>query len=89
MTTEDEKLVEALAAYAHKAWSGRMEYLFEQCIDIEYPTAAKIVPVWAVLRWRCQMKTPYADLPEEEKVPDRQEALDILRIIRKISCSTE
>jgi len=72
-------LREALAEYAHDAWSGWMKYLFEKC-DVTGNTYAAI-PVWAVRRWRRQMNTPYADLPEEEKQSDREEADKMLAIM--------
>jgi Lar family restriction alleviation protein len=69
---------EALAEYAHDAWSGWMEYLFSKC-DQTGNTYATI-PTWAVRRWQRQMNTPYADLPEEEKESDRLEADRIIEV---------
>jgi hypothetical protein len=81
---------EALAEYAHEAWSGWMKYMFEKGerrgvfnihavggIDVEW-----IMPAWAVERWTRQMRTPYADLPEAEKESDRAEADKMLAICR-------
>lgn len=63
---------ERLAAYAHIAWSGWMEYLFQQATGNADGTI--MLPVWAVRRWQRQAATPYADLPEAEKQSDRVEA---------------
>lgn len=73
---------EALAAYAHEAWSGWMQYLFSKC-DCTGNTYA-VIPTWAVKRWQRQMNTPYADLPEEEKKSDREEAEKMLAIVGKV-----
>jgi len=72
-------LVEVLAAEAHAAWSGWMEYLFDKCESNDMGEA--ILPEWAVNRWMRQMTTPYADLSEEEKISDRKEAARYLKHI--------
>ena len=70
---------EKLAEYAHKAWSGWMVYLFSKCELKKDGTAT--IPKWAVDRWQRQAHTAYDNLPEDEKVSDRAEAHDILKII--------
>ncbi len=70
---------EALAEYAHKAWAGWMEYLFEKsipykCGEVQGYEGAVLIPKWAVDRWKRQMTTAYCDLPEAEKDSDREEA---------------
>lgn len=76
----EEQLREALAEYAHEAWSGWMEYLFSKSgLDSDYGT--RTIPAWAVDRWHRQMSTPYDDLPEEEKASDREEADRMLAIV--------
>ena len=74
-----EELREALAALCHEQWSGWMEYLFNNCEDIQGMTT---LPAWADERWRRQMMTPYAKLSEAEKESDRHEADRILGIMR-------
>ena len=76
----DEQKREALAAYAHTAWSGWMEYLFSKCIGPE-SDGGLIIPRDSVDRWLRQANTAYADLPEEEKESDRAEADKILAIL--------
>ena len=83
----DESITrEKLAEYAHKAWSGWMDYLFEKSIpykpgEIQAYKGAVIIPEWAVKRWKRQAKTHYAELPENEKESDRKEADSMLKII--------
>lgn len=85
-----ELMREALAEYAHEAWSGWMKYMFEKGILLNEkwmtPEPGKgniklLLPEWAVERWQRQMNTPYADLSESEKESDRQEADRMLAII--------
>lgn len=78
---------EALAEYAHEAWSGWMHYMFEKgsfwrSHDEEgNELRVYVMPQWAVERWMRQANTSYADLPESEKDSDRQEADRMLAII--------
>jgi hypothetical protein len=76
--TERGDIREQLAAYAHEAWSGWMQYMFSKCnLD---PRGRWFLPGWAAERWQRQMATPYARLPEEEKASDRAEAEKILAL---------
>ncbi len=68
----ESELREALAAYAHEAWSGWMNYLFEK--SARNPDGTVTIPAWAVERWTRQASTAYTDLPEQEKESDRAEA---------------
>ena len=77
---ESSETKEALADYAHQAWSEWMLYLFEKSQHNEDGTMT--IPAWAVERWTRQSKMPYNKLPEEEKGSDRTEAHQILTIIR-------
>lgn len=71
---------ETLAAYAHEAWSGWMEYLFSKTSPAP---AGQVIPLASVQRWSRQMRTPYADLPENEKQSDREQADRILETLRQ------
>jgi len=71
---------EKLAEYAHVAWSGWMKYMFSK-MTVNYDGTATM-PKWAVERWMRQMNTKYADMPEIEKKSDRDEADEILSIMR-------
>lgn len=72
-------MLEALANYAHSAWTGWMRYLFSKCEFL--PDGRAVIPAWAVSRWLRQIGTAYIDLPEEEKESDRREACRILEIV--------
>ncbi|OHD26961.1 MAG: hypothetical protein A2Y38_08065 [Spirochaetes bacterium GWB1_59_5] len=76
---EFEKLKEDLAAQAHTAWAGWMKYLFLKatpCTD-----GSVNIPAYLVARWQRQMLTSYAELPENEKESDREEARKYLAIL--------
>lgn len=77
----DDKTREALAEYAHTAWSGWMKYMFDQCKFQKDGTM--VIPAWAVDRWRRQMRTDYLNIHETEKQSDRDEADKILQIVGK------
>ena len=70
---------EALADYAHKAWSGWMAYLFEKSTLNSDSTVT--IPKWAVERWGRQVETPYVELPSNEKDSDRSEADKMIEIM--------
>ena len=70
---------EALASYAHQAWSGWMRYMFGR--SQRRPDGSLIVSPDLVARWERQSNTTYADLSEVEKASDREEADRISRII--------
>jgi len=76
--TEAEQ-VELLAEYAHNSWSGWMRYLMDQ--GTLNADGTWTIPAWAVERWRRQMITSYAELPENEKESDRVEARTILKTL--------
>ena len=75
----NDDMREQLAALAHAQWAGWMEYMFSKC-RADSPGGLTI-PMWAVERWQRQMNTPYAELPEEEKNSDREEADKVLQLI--------
>jgi len=77
----DNDLREALAAYAHEAWSGWMRYLFGKCFNND--AGELTIPAWAVARWTRQMNMAYWDLPLGEPDSDRAEADKMLEIIFK------
>lgn len=67
-----DKQIEALAEYAHEAWSGWMKYLFDQG-EADKDGGVRL-PRRSVDWWKRQMNTDYAKLSEEEKDSDRKEA---------------
>jgi hypothetical protein len=70
--------LEAFAEQAHKSWSGWMQYLFSfGKLDAWLNW---VTPNIKTKRWRRQMKTPYDELPEDEKESDRIEAREYLAL---------
>lgn len=76
-------LREKLAALAHEQWSGWMKYLFSKCEILPNGDLGElaVIPEWAVQRWKRQMETAYADLSEQEKNSDREEADRVLALL--------
>lgn len=56
-----------------------MKYLFEKSFRVE--DGSVLVDPMCVARWRYQMNTPYAELPEDMKKSDRDEADKIRRLL--------
>lgn len=71
---------EALAAYAHDAWSRWMRHLFEVCHQCD--SGEVIVPADLVRRWERQIATSYDDLSVREQISDQREADRILSVVR-------
>ena len=76
----NEAIRDALAAYAHDAWSGWMKYLFDK--SRRNPDGSVTIPPELVTRWRRQMLTDYADLPAAEQASDLAEADKMLAVLR-------
>lgn len=76
---------EDLANYAHEAWAGWMKYMMSKCValvpDDKSEPVKVAVPRALYDRWKFQVETNYADLPEEMKPSDRNEADKILAIV--------
>ena len=83
----ENDLREALAAYAHEAWSGWMKHMASKGSVVsrrrEYWVQVS-VPLSLVHRWERQMYTAYADLPESEKESDRAEADKMIAIVHEL-----
>jgi hypothetical protein len=77
----DDETRELLAAYAHDAWSGWMQYLFQH--GTQHADGSFTITADQVARWRRQMDTPYAALTTVEQASDRTEADAILRIVQR------
>ena len=65
--TKDE--VELLAAIVHERWSRWMRWMFAHWTEEN------------IARWKHQMNTPYAELPEHSKESDRKEARASIRAL--------
>ena len=62
-------LLETLADIEHERWSSWMQWMFDHWTDEN------------IERWKQQMLTPYADLPEHSKESDRKEVRKTLAAI--------
>lgn len=76
----DNATRDRLAVYAHNAWAGWMNYLFEK--SAANPDGTVTIPAWAVTRWQRQARTAYADLPETEQASDLAEADKMIGLIK-------
>ncbi len=74
----DELGLEELASLEHSQWSAWMRHLFGKCY--QGTGGSLIIPPHLVVRWQRQMKTPYSNLPPEEKESDRAEARRVLSL---------
>lgn len=75
-------LREELAALCHEQWSGWMGYMAGRmgfCSDAD--ESARLITTDDYARWMRQRRTPYAELPEEEKESDRIEADRIIALL--------
>lgn len=75
---KDRDLREALADQEHDRWSRWMKHQFDQGTFNDDGTWT--MPAEKVEHWTRQMTTPYADLFEEEKDSDREEADKTLKL---------
>ena len=73
---------EVVAAEMHAVWTHWMKYL--QANVVWQEGVGWIIPEHFILRWQRQMRTPYAELPEEEKQSDRHQAQKVLAVIERV-----
>jgi len=78
-----QEWIETVAAVQHEIWSHWMKYLFSQCPKLGVGvTFTRYIPAVKVARWRRQMNTPYAELSEEEKNSDRDQAKKVMDALK-------
>jgi hypothetical protein len=76
---DNKALREELAAYAHEAWSGWMNYLF--VMSRKNDDGSVTIPQGLVERWERQVATPYPLLLAKEQKSDLDEADKMLKIM--------
>ena len=81
VTREPDSVVESLAEYAHDSWCGWMRYMFSKGHRNE--SGAWAINEGSVERWTRQMRTAYADLSDDEKVSDKEQAAKILQVLMR------
>ena len=74
--------VEELADKMHDIWIRWMAYMFSK--NPPNKDGTWTMPKEFVYRWLRQMNTPYDELTEEEKESDRELALEVLDLLRKV-----
>ena len=75
----------AVADLCHVQWSNWTDYFFSKGTLNEDGTVT--IPVWAVERWKRQIKTPYKDLSESEQLSDLEEADKFISLIQQYNNS--
>lgn len=73
--------LEAIAAVEHERWAHWQRYLHEQCTPLD--DGSLLIPSHLARRWERQISTAYADLSEEEKNSDREQAHAYLAALRQ------
>jgi hypothetical protein len=68
---ESEKTVERLAAIEHDRWASWQRYVHDHCQRLD--GEALVIPADLAARWEVQIRTPYAELSEQEKESDREQ----------------
>lgn len=77
---KDKNLIELLAKHEHDRWVKWQEYMFSCCQKND--DGSFVIPKDKVERWQRQIKTDYDNLSEKEKNSDRNQAKEIVDIIR-------
>ena len=73
--------LEVTAAVEHARWAHWQKYLHEQCSTLD--DGSLVIPADLVRRWEKQIATPYADLSDQEKNSDRDQAREYLEALIK------
>lgn len=73
-----ERMLEKFASLQHDIWSHWMQYLY-RCSGLD-KEGNLVIPKVKKERWARQMDTKYADLPDEEKESDREQAEKVLNL---------
>lgn len=65
---------EELAELCHEQWSGWTKYLLGKMVAHDDKPGVLQLGNWYIERWKRQINTAFAELPDEEKESDRKEA---------------
>ncbi len=77
---DGDSLLERMADEVHQIWCGWMEYMFKKGVRGPESLSRWRMDELSRRRWVRQMKTPYAQLSEDEKKSDRELARRYLNI---------
>lgn len=78
--TKGESIFEDLSCLEHEQWSHWMRYMFSK--SNMNKDGSITIPKDLVDRWTRQMNTNYYDLSEKEKDSDREQAKNVMEVIR-------
>lgn len=73
--------LEAIASVEHERWAHWQEYLHSQCE--QFDDGSLRIPAHLVARWKDQATTAYADLTEDERDSDREQAREYVLALRR------
>lgn len=79
MPVEPNKLLERLAAIEHERWSHWQQYLHSK--SKRNADGSLTIPADLVSRWERLMRTPYAELAEDERESDRDQVRRYLPLV--------
>ena len=79
---QDPTVLEAIADVEHGRWAHWQRYLHQQCTRLE--DGSLVIPAALVERWQRLINTDYADLTEDERASDREQADAYLSVLRKL-----
>jgi hypothetical protein len=80
-TLRKDRVREALAAYAHEAWSGWMRYQFSRQVLFQGSGGVSAMSDEDRARWTRQMHTSYQELSDGERASDHMQADNILTVL--------
>lgn len=74
-----DDILERLAAAEHERWAHWQRYMHSKAI--RNSDGSLTIPAELVTRWERLMKTPYAELTEDERQSDREQVLRYLPLL--------
>lgn len=74
-----DDILERLAAAEHERWAHWQRYMHSKAI--RNSDGSLTIPAELVIRWERLMKTPYAELTEDERQSDREQVLRYLPLL--------
>lgn len=77
--SDQNKLIEELAAIEHERWAHWQRYLHSKCLKNQ--DGSLVIPAELVARWDKQMNTDYAHLTQNEKQSDREQVEKYLPLL--------
>ncbi|RQR51270.1 hypothetical protein DIE21_15175 [Burkholderia sp. Bp9140] len=76
------EILEQLAAAEHERWAHWQRYMHSKAL--RNSDGSLTIPAELVSRWERLMKTPYAELTEDERQSDREQVQRYLPLLTKV-----